>query len=278
MDKVVQSNLRQFHPKCLVYKCGLMDLWSFINDHGGEDSEFRNNFNIETGMSEFVIQIGMAITFLHDMEYIHTDIKLDNIILMEDEYKGIHAELIDFGLVVKKGSEEARSSFNGTHGYVPPEMYKGSGDISGIAPTNDSFAYGVLLLEVCFEEFQGGLLPEDDHHDHHDHFLNLLKKKAGDTSETPYEFLKARISKTLEELNNNDHHNRCTSIITNNLKFLITNLLSNKEKRFAMKDAVQYLIYAFTYKAFNTDNKQLFYKEILRFQQYIRDFNHKNAA
>eukprot|EP00919_Chromeraceae_sp_WS-2016_P005870 GHVR01013806.1.p1 GENE.GHVR01013806.1~~GHVR01013806.1.p1 ORF type:complete len:273 (+),score=35.51 GHVR01013806.1:310-1128(+) len=272
MDKVVQSNLRQFHPKCLVYKRGLMDLYSFIHDHDGEYSNLWDKFNIETWMSEsFVIQIGMAITFLHDMEYIHTDIKLDNIILMEDEYKGIHAELIDFGLVVKKGSEEARSSFNGTHGYVPPEMYKGSGDISGIAPTNDSFAYGVLLLVVCFKEFQDGLL----HFQYqYDHFLNLFKNyKAG---ETPYEYMEERISETLKELNNNNnYYNRCNTINKKKLKFLITNLLSNKEERYSVKYVVQHLIEAFSYKAFNTDNKQLFKKEMVRFRQYLTSTNNK---
>lgn len=85
-----------------------------------------------------------AISYLHEREIIHQDLKLENILVSEDN----QIKLIDFGLCnrLKPGTNYAFMEIKvGTHGYQAPEVLNGSYVTTAI----DMWAYGILLYELA---------------------------------------------------------------------------------------------------------------------------------
>ena len=89
-----------------------------------------------------MIELGDAIAYLHEKNYIHRDICPRNVIVTED----FHIKLIDFGLVVPNTPEFRKpGNRTGTANYMAPELIRRQ-------PTDqriDVFSYGVTCFEMC---------------------------------------------------------------------------------------------------------------------------------
>ena len=106
------------------------DLWNYMEAPFSED------------MARFyIVQIAMALGYLHERNIIHRDLKSENIMVKEDGYLC----LIDFGTAQKvKDKQERRMTLAGTDGCQAPEMLKQVGHSFAV----DWWALGILTYEM----------------------------------------------------------------------------------------------------------------------------------
>ncbi|MFM6252188.1 MAG: serine/threonine protein kinase, partial [Dolichospermum sp.] len=84
----------------------------------------------------YINQVGQALEHIHEDNYLHRDIKPDNILLKNN---GQDAILIDFGLARTMATQSMSNSL--TQGYAPIEQYQRQGnfgphtDVYGLAAT-----------------------------------------------------------------------------------------------------------------------------------------------
>lgn len=86
-----------------------------------------------------------VLSYMHDKQICHRDIKLDNLIY--DKNKQV--KIIDFGFAIS--SKDRLKNYCGTPSYMAPELIQKKGDYSG--PAADIWATGVVLytlLTGCF--------------------------------------------------------------------------------------------------------------------------------
>ncbi len=103
----------------------------------------------ELKVIEYAKQIIDAVFYLHSEKIIHCDIKLDNLILINDKVK-----LIDFGLSFI--NKQKIKSILGTKDYMAPEMFlKRENDDVKTEVTNkiDIFSIGVCIYTLLFTGF-----------------------------------------------------------------------------------------------------------------------------
>ncbi|MFW6457461.1 MAG: serine/threonine protein kinase [Planctomycetota bacterium] len=83
---------------------------------------------------DILVQVCEALEFMHQNDYIHADLKPDNIIVTPEG----HAKLIDFGFAAPIGSKQ--TGVKGTTGYLAPEQKGGTLD-----PSTDVFNLGAVM-------------------------------------------------------------------------------------------------------------------------------------
>lgn len=84
----------------------------------------RKNFELpEEHVKELMIQLIIAVRYLHSFGIVHRDLKLENIMMSSKENNAI-PKLVDFGLSKIIGPNEKASEPFGTVGYVAPEVLK----------------------------------------------------------------------------------------------------------------------------------------------------------
>lgn len=76
---------------------------------------------------------------LHDKNLVHLDIKLDNILITNDN----HCKLADFGLVFDLSNSPRSRAIEGDSRYLAPELMQGNYCLA-----NDIFSLGITLLEL----------------------------------------------------------------------------------------------------------------------------------
>ena len=87
---------------------------------GGELYKIKEHFK-RLPMNVIVFysyQLVLALGYLHDKNYVHRDLKLENVMIQEDGY----IKLIDFGLAKELKKDEKASSITGTCEYIAPEI------------------------------------------------------------------------------------------------------------------------------------------------------------
>ncbi len=100
---------------------------------------------------------------MHDKDLIHLDIKLDNILITEDNV----CKLADFGLVFDLNSGDYSRAIEGDSRYVAPELMN-----ERFCKANDVFSLGIAMLElacnlqlpangILWQQLRNGIFPED---------------------------------------------------------------------------------------------------------------------
>ena len=138
------------HPGIVIYYSTIEDENNFhiiMENLSGLDAgkllkNKTNKLSIES-LKYILFQILCAINYIHYNGIIHKDIKMENIILINNDQK-YDVKIIDFGL-----SEEINnktSQISGSPNYMSPEA------IDGInVPANDIWSVGVICYYYCFD-------------------------------------------------------------------------------------------------------------------------------
>ena len=91
-------------------------------------------------------QLVQAIVYIHELGIAHRDIKLENVVVNEDE----KVKLVDFGFARKIVNNEKMEDICGTPNYMSPELCK-KGSYNGRA--SDVWALGIILYYLLIETF-----------------------------------------------------------------------------------------------------------------------------
>lgn len=150
----VYSHLPE-HPNIL--KCyGYADnddsvfiLFEYIKNKDLWENFFKNKRTslMSIQIAKYIWQLCDALRFLHYYEIIHADVKLENILIDDDD----NIRLCDFGLARINNNQyisNYRRGVCGTVGYIAPEIYED--ELLGISPSIDSWAVGIVLYELLY--------------------------------------------------------------------------------------------------------------------------------
>jgi hypothetical protein len=92
------------------------------------------------------LQIVKGISYCQSKNINHRDIKLENILVLQDDI----IKIIDFGFAVKSNKETYQKLFCGTPSYMPPEIVNKE---KYIAQYSDIWSLGVLLYAMLYGRF-----------------------------------------------------------------------------------------------------------------------------
>lgn len=135
---------------CLVFESLGPSLYDFLKRH-----DYRPFPMIV--VQDMTVQLLQALEFLHSVRLIHTDLKLENILLVNDREtiynsqrvpESTRIKLIDFGSACYAGDK--RSSIINTRQYRAPEVILGA----GWSMPSDMWSAGCILVEI----YKGELL------------------------------------------------------------------------------------------------------------------------
>ncbi|XP_070611967.1 interleukin-1 receptor-associated kinase 4 [Erythrolamprus reginae] len=165
-----------FDQPCLVYdympQGSLLDRLACLDNSSPIPWETR--CNIAYGTSN-------GISFLHENNHIHRDVKSANILLTET----FVPKLSDFGLArasVRFTHTILTDRIVGTAAYMAPEALRGE-----ITPKSDIFSFGVVLLEIIT-----GLSPMDENRD--PQLLLSIKEEIEDEEKTIEDYVDKKMS------------------------------------------------------------------------------------
>lgn len=118
------------------------DLWEFFFKNRQRKLSMRQ-------ISKYIWQLCDALRFLHYYDIIHADVKLENILVDNDD----DIRLCDFGLSRinnYKYISNYRRGVCGTVGYIAPEVY--DDELLGVTPSIDAWAVGIVLYELLYRK------------------------------------------------------------------------------------------------------------------------------
>ena len=111
---------------------------------GGDLYEYLNkrNFRVSESRARGIIHpLATALYYLHSYGIVHRDIKLDNVLMVEDTDTS-DVKLVDFGLSKMIGPNEFCMEPFGTFGYAAPEVLQGKPYDKSV----DIWGLGVVLF------------------------------------------------------------------------------------------------------------------------------------
>jgi serine/threonine protein kinase len=137
----------------------------------------------EDYIKKIFIQLLKTLEFLHSKKYYHRDIKLENILVDNDD----NIKLIDFGFVYKESEGEKAKNFPGSRLYASPELWKRNPDYY---KTHDIWCAGIVLYIILYEN-----LPFENDSDLEINVLYMSAKFPATISTNAIYFLEAILDK-----------------------------------------------------------------------------------
>jgi serine/threonine protein kinase len=182
---------------------------------------------------QIILQCSIAIKILHDLEYVHFDIKLENLLIQFTDIDNFQIKLIDYGAVSKfrKGENKSTKKYS-TELYqnFSPHPYKDEFK-------NDIFALGIIFIELLQKLIIG--------HDTGNYkIIDLISKPIqtieGQLNNNHTEYIKTLLKNLSNALKQNLYKEKKykekyiqTTIIDNYMNHFINGFISqNKNKRY----------------------------------------------
>ena len=137
------------HPNIIYYKESFIDDDNNLNivtafcEGGNMYSMIRKDKEKlqEDKILDYLVQIGLALSYIHDKKILHRDIKTENIFLQNN-----YIRIGDFGLSQEFSQTKIQGdTYEGTPLYMSPELYSGS----KYSFKSDIFSFGCCLYELC---------------------------------------------------------------------------------------------------------------------------------
>ena len=123
-------------------------LLELCHNHSMNEMIKRRKYLTEEETRLLMMQVVDAVTFMHDCNVIHRDLKLGNLFLS----KTMNIKVGDFGLACRVDStDEKRRTICGTPNYIAPEVIEGNKEKRGHSFEVDVWSMGV----VCFTMLVG---------------------------------------------------------------------------------------------------------------------------
>lgn len=139
------------HPNIVSYKDSFLDKDNYYNivmiycDGGDIYSKIKaakNKHFSENEILDWLVQICLALSYIHDKKILHRDLKTQNIFIQNEN----RIRIGDFGIAkIFNQTKEMAGSMIGTPLYMSPEQYKG--DKYGYK--SDIWSLGCCLFEMC---------------------------------------------------------------------------------------------------------------------------------
>ena len=157
-DKQLQTEIKihrtMKHSNICEYKHFFEDktncyiLLELCSNHSLNEMIKRRKTLTEEETRLLMAQLLEALTFMHDCNVIHRDLKLGNLFLS----KSMNIKVGDFGLACRvDSSDEKRKTICGTPNYIAPEVIQGDKDKRGHSFEVDVWSMGV----ICFTMLVG---------------------------------------------------------------------------------------------------------------------------
>lgn len=149
-QREIESLAKMNHPNIVtVFDCGEHNnrpflVMEIVNGPSLHQLTARNSPSTEE-VHLIANQVCSAMSYAHELDIIHRDLTLKNIMVTREDEKGMHIKILDFGLVKLLGSEQTTGkSMMGTPLYMSPEQITGS----RIDGRTDIFTFGVDLYRI----------------------------------------------------------------------------------------------------------------------------------
>lgn len=180
---------------CMVFESLGPSLYDFLKRHNYQPFPL-------VCIQDFAVQLLETLEFLHSFRLIHTDLKIENVLLMNDREvayghqrvpESTRIKVIDFGGACY--DDDKKSSVINTRQYRAPEVILGT----GWSMPSDMWSAGCILAEL----YQGELLFST--HDNLEH-LALMERIVGPFPRRLLKKAKANSNLAKEAFDSNDRH------------------------------------------------------------------------
>ncbi|OED51005.1 hypothetical protein ACH42_00280 [Endozoicomonas sp. (ex Bugula neritina AB1)] len=134
---------------------GRGEQWIQVLAYGGKDlakhmNKTRSRTLVRSHRTSIFIQALLAIQYMHELGWLHGDIKPENLVLFfsgRGEARRVHVRMIDFGssFTIQAANDEGLHGF-GTLEFMAPEIRVNSKETMCISCASDIYALGLLLF------------------------------------------------------------------------------------------------------------------------------------
>jgi serine/threonine protein kinase len=194
---------------CMVFESLGPSLYDFLKRHDYQPFPM-------VCIQDFAVQLLETLEFLHSFRLIHTDLKIENVLLMNDREvtyghqrvpESTRIKVIDFGGACY--DDDKKSSVINTRQYRAPEVILGT----GWSMPSDMWSAGCILAEL----YQGELLFST--HDNLEH-LALMERMVGPFPRRMLKKAKANSHLAKEAFDSNDRHRMDRVLPADNASFV----------------------------------------------------------
>ena len=120
---------------------------------------------------QLCLDVAEGLRHVHSCNIVHGDLKPDNVLVVEsgNPHVPFIAKLADFGAYIEiclpNSSSMTYSSYTGTRGWKPPEVYEDETRLSEVLPQQlffkcDCYVYGLLVFSVFLQNGRRPFVPE----------------------------------------------------------------------------------------------------------------------